>query len=441
MREHNRKNRKASEPVFEISVNIPGLAQTTDGKSDRFRCSAETRDSKLLAERRHMIVDLGRRLLHDVLAARMRGEFTTEELAHAYKKGGEAALEKLVVSSRTRILTDFVEDWSASCRAASRSAFRRHVELFVAFCSRTGPATTFDLTSTRITEWLDTLTDGRRNSGRHATSTNSQAVRARARREKKKMRGGLAEAVQPVKIKPSTWNSHRASISSFCTYLVDVAKVLDVHPLTEGKHQPKDDVAERLPYLKPEEWNAYLHTLSANPLAPKESVTIARILRHTGADVGEVLGYYSGGTYVPGMRPCDLHMDRELPRIRFKRHKVTKSPERLIPYPGFMTELTELVTELGTLPTEEIFAHVDRGQFERAHRRAASIIGHPGLTLKDLRHLAAIAWAEADVRLEKIVEWLGHLRVDQTLTYAAFRPSDAGDAPGVLRAIQIATGG
>ncbi len=195
MREHKRKDKKPSEPVFEISVNIPGLAQATGGKSDRFRCSAETRDAKLLAERRRMTVDLGRRLLHEVLAPRMRGEFTTEDLAHAYKQG-DTALKQLVASCRTRILTDFVEDWSASCKAASRSAFRRHVELFVAFCSRTGPATTSDLTSTRVTEWLDTLTDGRRNSGRHATSTDAQAVREGAAGEKEEEAGRSRTARQ-----------------------------------------------------------------------------------------------------------------------------------------------------------------------------------------------------------------------------------------------------
>src|SRR4051812_11809746 len=104
MRDRKRKHRKRSEPVFEIDIIVPGLGALT-GTTDRFRCSAETRDAEELRERRKMIRDLGRRLLHEVLAARLAGRFTTDELALAYKQG-DAELRSLLLESKKKRLAD-----------------------------------------------------------------------------------------------------------------------------------------------------------------------------------------------------------------------------------------------------------------------------------------------------------------------------------------------
>lgn len=80
------------------------------------------------------------------------------------------------------------------------------------------------------------------------------------------------------------------------------------------------------------------------------------------------------------------------------------------------------------------FTEEERRQFERAHRRASKKIGQMALRLKDLRHLAAISWARAGVRLKRIGDWLGHSDIRQTTIYARFAPDDEFDAPLIASA-------
>jgi integrase len=57
-----------------------------------------------------------------------------------------------------------------------------------------------------------------------------------------------------------------------------------------------------------------------------------------------------------------------------------------------------------------------------AHQMGVKAMGRV-IRIKDLRHLAAISWAKADVRIELIKEWLGHATVNQTMTYSRFIPT------------------
>ena len=93
-----------------------------------------------------------------------------------------------------------------------------------------------------------------------------------------------------------------------------------------------------------------------------------------------------------------------------------------------------------------------RGQISNSHERARTAIGRGTLRemtmaakregkpapspdeidvlrIKDLRHVSAITWARAGVRLERISDWLGHADIRMTRIYARFMPADEYDAP------------
>jgi integrase len=383
-----------------------------------------------------MIRDLGRRLLHEVLAGRLAGKFTTEELAVAYRQG-EPALKALLDESRRRPLTPLRDQWLKLCAAESKAAYAMQIDSFIDCCGGPDKATVADLTTERIAEWLASRTDGRRHrAGRPVTSSNAEAVAARRRRREK----ALAAAPRPMS--DPTRNRYRAAMSVFCTYLVNVAGVLAVHPLGARRLTARPEPEGRMPHLWAAEWQAYCAALAADPMAPAPAVHVARLLRHAGPDVGELLGVERrNGPRVPGIRVADVLVDRRLPRVRLRRTKTPNSPERLVPYDrGYAEELLAYAAACGAGPADELFAGVDRKAFEAAHDRAARAIGRPGLRLKDFRHLAAIAWAQAGVRLERIQEWLGHTTILLTVIYARFAPDDAFDEPAAERAFRLALG-
>jgi integrase len=436
MRERRRKNRRLSDRPFEIDLMVPGLGAVT-GQGDRFRCSAETRDAKVLLERRRMILDLGRRLLHDVLAARLAGRLTTEELSVAYKQGTET-LKGLLIDSRRQLLSPLVERWLAVSPVRNKNDYRRQIVGFISYCGGDKKAHVADLTTERIATWLNSLTDGRRGrAGAKRRSASREAIGDRKRRVRK-------TASLPVRaVSEATRNRHRTAMSAFCTFVVNVAGALQTHPLRGGRLRRRPEPEGRMPYLKPEQWRAYCDILSADAAAPAGTLIVARLLRHTGADVGEVIGYArrDDKVWMPGLLVRDVCAERELPRIRLKRQKVDSSPERFVPYPvRYLPELQLHIKTLNLGPNDLLFESFDRAAFEAAHRRAAAAIGACHLRLKDFRHLAAIAWAQGGVRLERMKEWLGHSTIRLTEIYARFAPDDTFDEPAAENAADVAEG-
>ena len=63
----------------------------------------------------------------------------------------------------------------------------------------------------------------------------------------------------------------------------------------------------------------------------------------------------------------------------------------------------------------------------RRGERAAKAIARPELTIKDLRHIAAIAWVKAGVHIRLVQRWLGHTTLTETMKYTDYEP-DAGMA-------------
>ncbi len=432
---HRRKDRTPSKPPFEIDILVPGLGAIT-GRGDRFRCSAETRNAKVLRERRRMVEDLGQRLLHDILAARLERRFTTAQLATAYKRGPEA-LRVLLDDSRRCTLVSLRDRWMGVCAARSRRDYLRQVNAFIDFCGGAGSATVADLSTEKIAAWLHSLTDRRLGrSGAPIKSIHPEATAARKRRAKKR-----AERVA-TRVSAGTRNRYRTAVSAFCTFAVNVAGALSVHPLKNGRLPSLPEPHGRMPSLDPASWSRYCTHMAADPAAPVGSVHVARLLRHTGADVGELLGYHgSDGAWISGILARDVLGERKLPRVRLKRQKVDNSPPRLVPYPShLMLELQAYISSRDIRPGDPIFLGVNRREFEAAHRRARNFINQPWLRLKDFRHLAAISWAQGAVRLERIKEWLGHSTIRLTEVYTRFAPDDALDEVAALRAAELAEG-
>ena len=156
-----------------------------------------------------------------------------------------------------------------------------------------------------------------------------------------------------------------------------------------------------MPEMNATEWASYCNHLANDPLAPPSAILVVRVLRFSGADIGEVVGYRRqvDNAEIPGMLCRDIRTTKGVTRLRFKRQKVDKSPERFVPYPsGYANELLAHVTAHALLPSDGLFGMLDRPSFERAHRRARKAIHRPDLRIKDFRHLAAIGWARAGTR-------------------------------------------
>jgi len=382
-----------------------------------------------------MVIDLGRRLMFKLLAARLQGQFSTGELSVAYRDGA-AALAKLVDAAEAMKLAPLRDEWFQTSTVRSKQNYLAQLNGFIDYCGGESVAGTRDLNTSTISKWLSTLCDHRRGrAGVSIHSHNPDAIAARKRRARK------TEGMARRKITLSTRNRYRAAISSFCTYLVNTDRLLK-HPLAARRLRASPEPPARMPdELTPESWAKYCGFLASDPMAPPESVLVARILRHSGADVGEIYGLVTKKKEpLPGITVSKVQLDRQVVRLSLKRSKVLGSSQRLVPIPVELGEdIAEYIREVGLRPNQPLFVLENRPKFERAHERATQSIGRPDLNLKDFRHLAAIAWARAGVRLERIKVWLGHSKISQTEVYARFAPDDDFDAPLVAEAARLAS--
>jgi integrase/recombinase XerC len=381
---------KTAARAKDIDLILPGLGFGTGRNKDRFRVSSETTVAKVYEARRQMVKDLADRLLFGVLRARVEGRFTTTELYRAYREG-QSALDRLVENSSGMLLEPLLRRYMTVNRARDRAKTEKQVRRFIDWCGDPDRATTNDLTSDRLADFLAGLTSRRGHAG-----------------------GAVSGA---------TYNRYRAAIGGFCTYLVRQG-YLSKHPVAFRALPKADEGESRMPEFSPAEYRDYFAAVAT--LTP-DLLPVYRLLVHTGADVGEVLSRT--------VRDCDL--DRELPRIRFRRTK-TRTPERLVPFPPlWVAELRGHIAAHRLQPGDLLFGMFKRSAVEWVHQRARKGIGRPDLRLKDFRHIAAIAWRRGGADLESVRDWLGHATINQTVVYNAFVPDDGYDAPKVARAAEI----
>lgn len=428
MRDRTNRDRSRRQPVFEIVMILPGGAfDPRSAQPDRFRCSSETRIAKLHGKHRAMIATLYHRDRRDVLRARLAGEFTTSQLYSAFARGDRAVDELMAACVRSAsdarpTLRDAIEEYLAFNTArddAEKPRERRVLVRYVAWveaqASAAGQAgyraTVDDLTAEQVSTYLGALTSARHARGHPCTA--------------------------------ATKNRNRASLGGLATRLVQRG-IISRHFIKDGGVRPFIEAPPRLPDLTLEERTAYLaNTESRTP----EFLPVFHLLMNTGADLGEVLS----------RRVRDVSFAERLARVDYRRTKTDTDPRRVPLHLDFAQALRDHIAKYHLSLNDRLFGMFVRGHISNSHEKARTAIGRGTLRemtmaarrdgtpapspeeidvlrIKDLRHISAISWARAGVRLERISDWLGHADIRMTRIYARFMPADEYDAPFIERA-------
>jgi integrase len=225
--------------------------------------------------------------------------------------------------------------------------------------------------------------------------------------------------------KGSTVNRYRAVIGGFCTWLVRTNR-LARHPIAGKRVQKRPEPHHRLPELSADDYRDYMVVVRRDR---PDLAIIFLLLLHTGADVGEVF-----------MREArDVDLDRSSPRIRYQRTKTERfaaaNRPRFVPMPpNLVEEMRAHLAEHQLRGAEQLFAMFARRDVETTHARAARAIKRDELTLKDLRHIAAISWARAGVGIRTIARYLGHTSLAMTMRYTDYEPDVEAEAEAIERA-------
>ena len=431
MRDRTNKDRTRSQPVFEIVMILPGggFAPGT-AQVDRFRCSSETRSAKLHGRHRDMVSSLYQRGRLDVLHARLTGHFTTTELYRAFTRGEQAINELMSAAlppsppaddGRRETLRDAIEEYLAfntgrddSEKPRERRLMHRYVKWVETEAAAGMPgyvATIDDLTSEQVSRYLTSLTSARHGRGRPCSA--------------------------------ATKNRNRASLGGLATRLVQRG-LLTKHFIKDGGLKPFIEAPSRLPDLTAEERAAYLGDIEQRT---PEFLPVFHLLMNTGADLGEVLS----------RRVRDVSFGEKLARIDYRRTKTDTDPRQVPLHPDYARVLQDHIAKHRLKLNDKLFRMFPRGQISNSHEKARTTIGRGTLRemtmaarregkpapspdeidvlrIKDLRHVSAITWARAGVRLERISDWLGHADIRMTRIYARFMPADEYDAPFIERA-------
>ncbi len=432
MRDRTNKDRARTQPVFEIVMILPGGGSSPGtAQGDRFRCSSETRSAKLHTRHRDMVTSLYQRGRLDVLHARLAGHFTTTQLYRAFTRGEQAINElmaavALLSSSpepeRREPLREAIEEYLAFNTGrddAEKPRERRLMQRYATWvdeqavaAGRTGHiATVDDLTPEQVSRYLNGLTSARHGRG-HSCSA-------------------------------ATKNRNRASLGGLATRLVQRG-ILTKHFIKDGGLKPFIEAPSRLPDLTSEERAAYLADIEERT---PEFLPVFHLLMNTGADLGEVMS----------RRVRDVTFGEKLARIDYRRTKTDTDPRQVPLHPDYARGLREHIARHSLKLNDKLFRMFARGQISNSHERARTAIGRGTLRemtmaarregkpapspieidvlrIKDLRHVSAITWARAGVRLERISDWLGHADIRMTRIYARFMPADEYDAPFIERA-------
>lgn len=382
----------------DLELTVPGLGRGEGKRKDILRVSSGTRDAKRYAQLRQMLRDYRDAIGGvDVLRALYDRKFDLDQLWHARQQGPDAVKALLAASEGTplRTLADaFLEQYVTSRPLEAERMLARFLASF-----DTPTPTTKDFTAPAIIGYLSSLRKLGRGKGEKAS-------------------GG-------------TKNRYRALIQAFATWMVQMHR-LDVSPFDQGKGIPMyEEAGKRLPEMDPvEEFPKFLRIAESRGGA--EVALALEFLTLTGADVGEIIGEEGDEDVVrvEHIRWADSPQKRT--RVRLKRPKVRKSPERLVPIPKTLADKIRAHVALWQLERHErLFGMVGYSKLRFAHEAAASGIGKPRLNRKDLRHIAAIWWRKYErADLQTIQKRLGHLKLSQTAVYSDFTEDDEYEDEG-----------
>lgn len=370
---------------------IRGLERGSGRQLDRLRVTLDTGDEVVARVRKAMLLELQSRVGGmELLRGLYDRRFTVSELHTAYVRGSDA-LDRLLRREEHGTLVELVARYVSELRIRSKAKTAMQLARYVAWLGGERARLT-DVTTDSVQKFLGEITSNRGTS-----------------------KGPVSGA---------TRNRYRAAISGFCSWCVR-KRLLREHPMAWRQVLPFDEGYRRLPTLSAAEYRDYLRALDWPELA-----LYSKVMIHSGADVSEVAN----------LKVEDCELDRDLPRLRFRRMKVRKAIERLVPIPQDVAiELNNYIVERGLDGRDVIFAGIDSGKAQRAHKKARVAIKKPELRRKDFRHIAAIYWRKGGADLDRVREWLGLTNMQQVQIYSAFGPDDSFDAPKIKLANELLT--
>ena len=298
------------------------------------------------------------------------------------KQQGEPAVRALLAEAGAEPVSTLIRDYLKQTRAVDTGKMRQRLTRFAASLGKA--PTSAAVTTASVEAFLSGLIDQR------TTKTGK------------------------VPAKGSTINRYRAVIGGFCTWAVKVGR-MPSHPIAGKRVEKRPEPHHRLPEMTAEEYRGYV--ACASGLRP-DLVVVLLLLLHTAPDVGELLSRET--------RDVDLTAKRiTYRRTKTQRHATANRP-RVVPLPTLVVDELRLhLAEWHLDGAEPLFGMVKRSDIEWLHDRAAEAIQRPMLTLKDLRHIAAIAWVKAGLHIRLVQKYLGHASLSQTMKYCDYEPDAA----------------
>jgi integrase len=296
---------------------------------------------------------------------------------YAAREAGTAGIEALLARAGSEPLAGLVRDYLKQSSAGDRAKMRQRLARFQAYLGKS--AVVADVTSATVEAFLTQLTDLR-------TVKTTKAL-----------------------AKGSTVNRYRAVIGGLSTWAVKVGR-MPAHPIAGKAVEKRAEPHHRLPELSADEYRDYMATVRA---ARPDLAVVLLLLIHTAPDVGELLGVMA------------KDVDLEQGRMRYERSKTKRfgPAPRYVPMPAVVVaEVRGHLAEYGVRGSDLLFGMVKRAEVEWLHRHAVASIKRPELTLKDLRHVAAIAWVKAGVHIRLVQRFLGHKSLSMTTRYTDYEP-------------------
>jgi integrase/recombinase XerD len=353
-----------------IDVKLPGLG--------RLQITSGVVHKSAYDLRRNAIVEawaLGG-VWADAVRALAARRFDVSEFMAA-RTDGEPAIRRLLETKGAEPLAVVVRDYLKQAKASDVAKMRQRLTRF-AKALGTAPSVA-DVTPAAIDAFLNALTDQRT-----AKTTKTPA-------------------------KGSTVNRYRAVIGGLCTWAVRTGR-MRTHPIAGKQVEKRPEPHHRLPELSADEYRDYMAFVRQ---ARPDLAVILLLLIHTAPDVGELFDVMA--------KDADL----ETARMRYERSKTKRygPAPRFVPMPALvLAEVRAHVAEHGVRGSQKLFGMLKRSDVEWLHDRAAQAIQRPELTLKDLRHVAAIAWVKAGVHIRLVQRWLGHRSLAMTMKYTDYEP-------------------
>lgn len=291
---------------------------------------------------------------------------------------GEPGIRSLLERKGAESLVTLVRDYLKQTKASDKKKMRQRLQRFSAFLGKSPSVA--DLTPANVEAFLDALTDLR-----------------------------TANRKAPEKAKGSTANRYRSVIGGMCTWAVRAGR-LQLHPIAGKKVEKRAEPHHRLPELSADEYREYM--AKARAFRPDLAI-IPLLLIHTAPDVGEV--------FTREARDVDF----DTGRIRYQRTKTARFGvlPRYVPMPSVViAEVRAHLAEHDLKGSQTLFGMFERSEVEWLHKRCVEAIARPELTLKDMRHVAAIAWVKAGVHIRLVSRWLGHTSLNMTMRYTDYEP-------------------